>query len=642
MASKRAQVDPKRTAISNAELNRLLGLVHGLVSHTISMSEGDLLIERLRIKQVALPSEKTEVVLAQIDEAMRSRGTAPVRFAESVLLPLIGTVALPSEQLKILLNVLDNAHWHSAEATYALCNSNAEAMEQLVGSDWSVLSDIVGVYRWTRSSALLERLVSEAEETLSGNRYQPEHYEQQTKEILSAIIDYPPAPLALRKALFRLLRASKPMHKGRDDIEGVVAKAGDVTLMLPLLVEFENDEIQYRNSFHNMSWLEDRVRSMRARQENLLASFASPASGSVRELYRILRASQALPPGNDHARLVLRREAVAHADIVLEHADSVLVEFVGEFSGSDEGQTDLVYVLCCLPKLRAISFLRDAIRRNDLTEIEHATLALGLSHVSGTRLHLGEEKQANAVHRAIKGRTWLNDENVEKQFHDACARATEYLGRIFESSPASHEERLTGMFLAKLQAELQQWGRGVEAWAATTFGRNSCVQCIYEDVAANGPEKVWGADVGFYLRIRANGLLSAERAFLMQAKKARLSANRREVSWSIDRLQRDVLIGQSSWSLFFLYGCHQTGTDVRVAPSLMVRDLMNGAKARSQVSAGNTLPSTCSFAEFFTYDFLASWWGDRDGRALDVVRGRVEDFPLRALFSIDINLGMVG
>jgi hypothetical protein len=39
--------------------------------------------------------------------------------------------------------------------------------------------------------------------------------------------------------------------------------------------------------------------------------------------------------------------------------------------------------------------------------------------------------------------------------------------------------------------------------------------------------------------------------------------------------------------------------------------------------------TSCSIvtAKFFTYEFLADWWGDCDGRVLDIVRGRVEDFP---------------
>ncbi len=201
---------------------------------------------------------------------------------------------------------------------------------------------------------------------------------------------------------------------------------------------------------------------------------------------------------------------------------------------------------------------------------------------------------------------------------------------------------MTGMFLVKLQTELQHWATGVEAWAARKFGRYSRVHCSHEDFAANGPEKVWGADIGFYLSARANGVVTAERAFLAQAKKARVSAHGNELSWTIDRVQRDLLIGQSSWSVYFLYGCYKTGNGVRVVPASTVRDVMAGASTKSQISAANAVSITRPFAEFFTYDFLADWWGDCDGRALDIVRGRVEDFPVRALFSINVDLGVAG
>jgi hypothetical protein len=81
---------------------------------------------------------------------------------------------------------------------------------------------------------------------------------------------------------------------------------------------------------------------------------------------------------------------------------------------------------------------------------------------------------------------------------------------------------------------------------------------------------------------------------------------------------------------------------VRIAPAFAVRDVMAGTAIKSQISAANAVNISRPFAEFFTYEFLADWWGDCDGRALDIVRGRVEDFPVRALFSIDVNLGMVG
>jgi hypothetical protein len=201
---------------------------------------------------------------------------------------------------------------------------------------------------------------------------------------------------------------------------------------------------------------------------------------------------------------------------------------------------------------------------------------------------------------ASAARTWWGDAGIERTCHEASSRSAVYLGRY------SH------------------------------------VHCSHEDVAANGPEKVWGADIGFYLSVRANGVLTAERAFLAQAKKASVSAQGRELSWTIDRVQRDILIGQSLWSVYFLYGCHKTGNRIRVVPASAVRDMMAGASAKTRISASNVVMIARLFGDFFTYDFLADWWGDCDGRALDIVRGRSEDFAVRALFSIDVNLGAAG
>jgi hypothetical protein len=241
-----------------------------------------------------------------------------------------------------------------------------------------------------------------------------------------------------------------------------------------------------------------------------------------------------------------------------------------------------------------------------------------------------------------RSRTWFGDKRVEDECHKACAAAAAHLGRILESSPKTHEERLTGFFLSKLQTELQQWGQSSQGWATKTFGRNSRISCTFEDVAATGPERMWGADVGFYLSVRADGVLRAERAFLAQVKKSRVSASGRELAWSIDTIQRDVLISQSAWSVFFLYGCHRTGTSVQVAPAYALRDVMVASNSKSRVGAGRAVGIARPFSAFFVYDFLAAWWGDVDGRALDICRGRTDDFGVRALFSIAIDLGTVG
>jgi hypothetical protein len=59
-----------------------------------------------------------------------------------------------------------------------------------------------------------------------------------------------------------------------------------------------------------------------------------------------------------------------------------LADFADVFAADDEGQTDLVYIICCLPRPRAASFLKSELKRADLSPTQHAAFALALSYLA--------------------------------------------------------------------------------------------------------------------------------------------------------------------------------------------------------------------------------------------------------------------
>lgn len=635
--------DPQDTPIADAEVERLLALARGLLTGTVKMTEGDLLRERIRVKRALLSPNQTAAVYAQIRDSCQSQGTGACRFAVAVLFPLIGTQVLTREQLKQLLKLVDWAPAGAVDAAYSLCHRNAGEMQQIVQEAWPKPPHVLGVYRATRNPLLLESLVQELEASLEQDRYRVTDALPLEKQIVSTILEIPPTQPSVSDLLLRLLRSSKAGGPLRDQIEETITASGDVRLFLPLLAAFDDDLADERALYRGSTTGQEYVRKMQDQHERLRERFRTPEGTAVRRLYETLRSCQALPRNSDQGRLELRRRAVVHAGVILDRAATVLLDFIEMFAGEREGQTDLVYTICSLPRLSALPFLQAALVRNDLSATQHAVLALALSYVFSD----DNPERPKGVPVAVppddnKSRTWLGDQHVEIKCHEACAAAATHLDRIFESSPKTHEERLTGFFLSKLQVELQHWSESVQDWAAKTFGRNSRIRCTYEDVAASGPEKAWGADVGFYLSVRADGVLRAERAFLAQVKKARVSASGHELAWRIDTIQRDVLIGQSAWSVFLLYGCYRTGTSVRVAPAYALRDVMAASDTTSRIRASKAVGIARPFSEFFVYDFLAAWWGDVDGRALDICRGRTDDFGVRALFSVEIDLGTVG
>lgn len=244
-------------------------------------------------------------------------------------------------------------------------------------------------------------------------------------------------------------------------------------------------------------------------------------------------------------------------------------------------------------------------------------------------------------------RTWIGDLEMEGRIHHALSVANVEFARIYETNPGTHEERLTGFFLARLQQHMAALEKDLQRWAEKRFRGYTSLTCQLEDVAASGPEKAWGADIGIHLVLRIRDTLVAERGILVQAKKAVLKGRGRaagvtEMAWAIDRAQRDILIGKSAFSLYFLYGLHSTGIDVQTIPATAVRDVMEGTQVRSRVSARVALSVSRSFPDLFLYDFIANWWGDEEASVLEVVQGRDDTFGVRRLFRVVVSLGSAG
>jgi hypothetical protein len=248
-----------------------------------------------------------------------------------------------------------------------------------------------------------------------------------------------------------------------------------------------------------------------------------------------------------------------------------------------------------------------------------------------------ERREGNELRTADNGRTWIRDKSIEELLLSACGVAEARLAGAYEASPSSHEERLTGTFLTALENEFNMISPQMEQWAIATFGGPATFRCGHVDVASRGPEKLWGADVGFYVHVNIKDQIRFERSVLVQVKKADSKGTR---SWFIERRQLDVLLGRSPQSVYILYGTRDTST-VLVIPALTIVDIMKGMgkKARlPQRARGAGRP----FRDFFTFDLIGDWWGDREGPALEVVKNGVEDFGVRWIFTLTLRVGFAG
>jgi hypothetical protein len=328
---------------------------------------------------------------------------------------------------------------------------------------------------------------------------------------------------------------------------------------------------------------------------------------------------------------------------------TLLIPFVLQFCRTEQGKSDLVYLLSRLPREEGVLFLEEC-RKFAPDEDDFAfTIALASSYLRGlTPTGEPESSISRGVHAPDgSARTWIGDLGMERRIHDALLHANEEFTRLYEANPSTHEERLTGFFLARLQQNMTALEEDLHCWAKQRFGGYSSLSCQLEDVAASGPEKVWGADIGFHLVLRIRDTLQAERGILVQAKKAALKEEAspdgyRELAWPIDRAQRDILIGKSAYSLYFLYGLHSTGVGVQTIPASAVRDIMEGTQMKSRLSARVALSSSRSFPDLFLYDFIGNWWGDEETSVLEVVRGLDDAFGVRRLFRVVVSLGSVG
>jgi hypothetical protein len=227
-------------------------------------------------------------------------------------------------------------------------------------------------------------------------------------------------------------------------------------------------------------------------------------------------------------------------------------------------------------------------------------------------------------------RTWIADESIERLIASACNAAERELSHHYDASPHSHEERLTGVFLSSLERELQSISPFIQRWAEATFGQQVILTCGYEDVAARGPEKVWGADVGFYVEGNIPGTISFQRAVLAQVKKALPETKQ---TWAIEPLQRDLLLKRSPFSIYLLYGSSDVG--VAVLPAATVHNIMVGAKILTRIHREDCAGDR-PFHEFFVNELIGDWWGDRDGPVFDLRNDALTDFAVRWLFTVTI------
>lgn len=234
-------------------------------------------------------------------------------------------------------------------------------------------------------------------------------------------------------------------------------------------------------------------------------------------------------------------------------------------------------------------------------------------------------------------KTWINNQNVEDKIYDILNKTELEIGKEFETTPSTHEEQITGSFTKELIKNFETIETILDTWARKKFRKKTEVHCKHEKVAAIGPEKKWGADIGFYLNIKIDGKIHSERGFLVQAKKAELNKKRAQTSWKIDQLQLFTILKRSPFSTYFFYGLHSTKTNIKVMPAELVFDVVK-VKNRKSIPYSCVNSFSRNFSDFFLYDFIGNWWGDKDPCLLNIVKGSNDRFPVKDIFKIEIHV----
>lgn len=234
-------------------------------------------------------------------------------------------------------------------------------------------------------------------------------------------------------------------------------------------------------------------------------------------------------------------------------------------------------------------------------------------------------------------KTWICDSFTEKEIEKVLVKVEEKVAKEFESSPHTKEEFITGIFINELKNQFSTLEVQLTSALNKKFGRNLFVKFSHEDVAATGPEKIWGADVGFYLKIDIPNYLNAERGVLVQIKKASLNIHGdSESRWDIDLLQLLVLMQRSVFSVYFLFGLYKTRRFIRVLPASYVYDICNSFyPIKRSIPATNLNGMSRKFSDFFLKDFLGNWWGDSDCRVIEVINGN-DLYGVRNIIKIEI------
>lgn len=235
--------------------------------------------------------------------------------------------------------------------------------------------------------------------------------------------------------------------------------------------------------------------------------------------------------------------------------------------------------------------------------------------------------------------TWICDNQTEEIIKNALCEIEENLAMIFQSSPNTHEERITGFFIKELQNYFSTFEEQLTTLFKKRFDKDVFVTCTYEDIAANGPEKIWGADIGFYLKIDIPDYLIAERGILVQVKKAILnSKNDAESRWDIDFKQLLVLINNSHFSVYFFIGLSDSELFIRVLPASYVWDISNSYNPpKRSIPARNIDCMSPKFSDFFLKDFLGNWWGDQTRGVIDVIKGNNDIYGVKKIIKIEIS-----
>ncbi|MFC7380096.1 hypothetical protein [Brevundimonas sp. GCM10030266] len=249
--------------------------------------------------------------------------------------------------------------------------------------------------------------------------------------------------------------------------------------------------------------------------------------------------------------------------------------------------------------------------------------------------------------RSTTSRTWLGDARLEQAIEDTITALEVRFSEEYATRHKAGEDRLGERFFAILGDRFEQLNLGMgELAAARGDEHRASVRVGYRPVdrGEEGKRGIKGrgrarasasfaADFCLVITAVLNGKTLAKRAALVQAKRLYLKDNDVpakgwNASFELKSKQTRSLLDQTESAFFVFQAPPEHGRKLATLPARLVNDLAQHQAASGGVIAANVVDMASeSFAEWFTYQFVALRTGDPFAELVKRAEGGSPDVP---------------